>query len=61
MKRKARRCTPIIPALWKQRQVDLCEFKIHLVNKVSSRTVRETKWNVVAQAYNPRNGEQSQD
>jgi hypothetical protein len=42
MKRKARRCTPIIPALWKQRQVDLCEFKIHLVNKVSSRTVRET-------------------
>ena len=30
----------MIPALGRQRQVDLCEFKISLVYRVSSRTVR---------------------
>ena len=27
---------PLVPALWRQRQVDLCEFKTNLVYKVSS-------------------------
>ena len=26
-------CTPLIPALWRQRQVDLCEFEASLVHK----------------------------
>ena len=30
----------MIPALGRQRQVDLCEFKAGLVYRVSSRTVR---------------------
>ena len=29
---------PLIPALGRQRQVDLCEFKANLVYKTSSRT-----------------------
>jgi hypothetical protein len=32
--------TPSIPALWKQRQEDLCEFEASLVYKESSRTAR---------------------
>ena len=31
---------PLIPALWRQRQVDLCEFKASPVSRMSSRTVR---------------------
>ena len=31
---------PLIPALGRQRQVDLCEFKSNLVYRVSSRTAR---------------------
>ena len=35
---------PLIPALGKQKQVDLCEFKDNLVYKVSSRiALRETQ------------------
>ena len=34
-------CTPLIPALRRQRQGNLCEFEVSLVNRVSSRT--ETK------------------
>ena len=30
--------TPLIPALRKQRQADLCEFKASLVHRASSRT-----------------------
>ena len=30
----------LVPARWRQRQVDLCEFKVSLVNSVRSRTVR---------------------
>ena len=30
---------PLIPALQRQRQVDLCEFQASLVYKVSSRAV----------------------
>ena len=32
--------TPLVPALWRQRQVNLCEFEASLVFKVSSRTVK---------------------
>jgi hypothetical protein len=32
--------TPLIPALWKQRQADLCEFEASLIYRVSSRTAR---------------------
>jgi hypothetical protein len=32
----------LIPALGKQRQVDLCEFEASLVYRVSSRTARAT-------------------
>ena len=31
---------PLIPALGRQRQVDLCEFKASLVYRASSRTAR---------------------
>ena len=31
---------PLIPALGRQRQVDLCEFEVNLVCRVSSRTIR---------------------
>lgn len=34
--------TPSIPALGRQRQADLCEFKARLVYKVSSRTASKT-------------------
>ena len=33
-------CVSLIPALGKQRQVDLCEFEASLVYRASSRTVR---------------------
>lgn len=35
-------CTPLIPALQRQRQVGLCKFKARLVSIVNSRTVRVT-------------------
>ena len=31
---------PLIPALRRQRQGDLCEFEAHLVNRMSSKTAR---------------------
>jgi hypothetical protein len=31
-------CTSLIPALGRQRQVDLCEFEVSLIYKVNSRT-----------------------
>ena len=34
-------CTSLIPALRRQRQMDLCEFKTNLVNRASSRTARD--------------------
>ena len=33
---------PLIPAVWRQRQADLCEFKASLVLRVSSRPARGT-------------------
>ena len=31
-------CTPLIPAVWRQRQVDLCEFEVSLIYRASSST-----------------------
>ena len=36
-------CTPLIPALGRQRQADLCEFEASLVYRESSRTARAEK------------------
>ena len=33
-------CTPLTPALGRQRQADLCEFKVSLVYRGSSRTAK---------------------
>ena len=41
-------CTPLIPALGRQRQADLCEFKPTLVYEVSSRRARATQRNPVS-------------
>jgi hypothetical protein len=38
---------PLIPALRRQRQVDLCEFEASLVYTASSRTARVTQRNSV--------------
>ena len=35
-------CTPLIPALGRQRQEDFCEFKASLVYRASSRTTGAT-------------------
>ena len=35
-----RLCMPLIPALRRQRQMDLCQFKASLIYRVSSRTAR---------------------
>jgi hypothetical protein len=40
--------TPLIPALGRQRQVDLSEFRDSLVYQVSSRTARATQRNPVS-------------
>jgi hypothetical protein len=40
------RHTPFIPALGRQRQADLCEFKDTLVYRVSSRTATATQQNL---------------
>jgi hypothetical protein len=39
--------TPSIPALGRQRQVDLCEFKVSLVYRASSQAARATQTNSV--------------
>jgi len=36
------RCTPLIPAPGRQKQVDLCEFRANLVYIVSYRTANTT-------------------
>ena len=38
----------LIPALARQRQAELCEFKVSLVYRVSARTVRATWRNPVS-------------
>ena len=44
--------TPLIPALGRQKQEDLCELKASLVYRVSSRTVRTTQRNSVSKNQN---------
>jgi hypothetical protein len=39
---------PLIPALGKQRQADLCEFKASLVYRADSRTARAIQKNPVS-------------
>jgi hypothetical protein len=39
--------TPLILALRRQRQRDLCDFKTSLVNRVSSKTARATQRNPI--------------
>jgi hypothetical protein len=34
---------PLVPALGRQKQVDLCDFKARLIDKVSSRAARVTQ------------------
>ena len=41
--------TPLLPALGRQRQEDLCELEASLVYKESSRTARVTQENPVSQ------------
>ena len=43
--------TPLIPALGKQRQEDLCEFEDSLVYRVSFRTARATQRNPVSSPH----------
>jgi hypothetical protein len=46
---------PLIPALRRQRQVDLCKFEARLVYRVSSRTVRAvTQRNPVSEKPKPK-------
>ena len=40
--------TPLIPAFGRQSQTDLCEFEASLVFRVSSRTTRATRRNLVS-------------
>ena len=43
---------PLIPALGRQRQLDLCEFKTSLVYRVSFRTAKATQRNPVSKKTN---------
>ena len=49
---------PLIPALGRKRQVDLCEFKDSLVYRVSSRTARDTQRNLVLKKTKQNNNNQ---
>jgi hypothetical protein len=41
-------CWSLIPAIRRQRQADLCEFKASLIYRVSSRIARDTARNHVS-------------
>lgn len=43
---------PLIQAFWKEWQVDLCDFEVTLIYKVSSRIFRDTQRKLVLK-YNP--------
>ena len=49
----------LIPGLWRQRQVDLCEFEASLVYRLSSRTARATQKNLVSKK--PREEEEEEE
>ena len=46
------RRTPLVPALGRQRQVDLCQFEASLIYRGSSRTARATQRNLVSKNKN---------
>jgi hypothetical protein len=46
---------PLIPALGRQRQEDLCEFKANLVYRASSRTARAIQRNPVSKKQKTQN------
>jgi hypothetical protein len=46
--------TPLIPALGRQKQADLCKFEANLVYRASSRTTRSTQENPVLKNQNGR-------
>ena len=48
---------PLIPALWRQRRVDLSTFEASLVYRVSYRTARATQKNPVSKNKNKNNKE----
>jgi hypothetical protein len=43
---------PLIPALGRQRQVDLCEFQAYLLYRVSSKIARATQKNLSQKTLN---------
>jgi hypothetical protein len=45
-------CVPLIPALRRQKQVDLCELEASLVYRFSSRTAKATQRNPVLKNKN---------
>jgi hypothetical protein len=47
---------PLIPALKKQRQPNLCEFEVSLVYKVNSRIVRATQKNPASKGEKRKSG-----
>lgn len=38
----------LTPTLRRERQANLCEFKVNLVDRVSFKTVRDTEWDAVS-------------
>jgi hypothetical protein len=52
---------PLIPALRKQWQVDLCEFKDNLVYGTSSRTVRATQRNPISKIQKRRRRKEEEE
>jgi hypothetical protein len=51
----------LIPALWRQRPVVLCEFEASLVYRVSPRTARDTQRNPVLKNKNQNKKSKSKD
>ena len=47
---------PLIPALGRQRQANLCEFEASLVYKINSRTARATQRNPVSNQKEKKDG-----
>jgi hypothetical protein len=51
--------TPLIPALRRQKQVDLCEFKVNLVYRAISRIARTTQRNLISKQTNKQTNKQA--
>jgi Sec-independent protein translocase protein TatA len=54
-------CTPLIPALGRQRQAWISEFKASLIYRVSSRTARATQRNPVSKNQNQNQNQTKQN